>query len=106
MATNDFFSTRERTAKPKGKPGQGRSSTVISITSEVSDIAESREKALSQIAGQIAMYAINAAQGNIDVSNTQVARSNLDAILKAARLNDADAKNVLMEAIVKITMNA
>ena len=65
-----------------------------------------REKALSQIAGQIAMYAINAAQGNIDVSNTQVARSNLDAILKAARLNDADAKNVLMEAIVKITMNA
>lgn len=108
MANNDFFAGRQRVRTDHhngGRAGTGGSSTVISITSEISDIVEMRRKALSDIASQIAIYGTGVASGNIDAHNTQTVRNNLDSLIKAAKLTDAEAKEVLSQAITKIVLN-
>ena len=115
MGSNDFFASGMSKQQPRtpgnpnrswARPGTGSSSTVLSLSSEISDIAHKRESDLSKIASNIAIFGVQTATGNIDSHSTEKVRSNLDSLIKAANLTDAEAKEVLSMAIVMIVMNS
>lgn len=108
---NDYFNNFSGAApKSKGRNGQrtgtGRSSTLISLQSEVDDLSSQRNELIKKIGSVVATFGVNSASGNIDAHNTGVVRSNLDALLKSARLSVEEENEVLRQAIVGIIMNA
>lgn len=102
---NDYFNNNGGT-RQRQRGGAGRSSTVMSLQSEIDDLSNQRKDLIKKMGNVVATFGVNSASGAIDAHSTATVRSNLDAILKAAKLSVDEENEVLRQAIVGLIMNA
>lgn len=91
---NDFF------GQPTRRKQSGGGNLSLQISSDITDLAETRKKALSSISKQVTQYVTNC-----NGSNTQQIRSNLDSFVKAAQLSPEDTKEMLLQALAFVATN-
>jgi hypothetical protein len=76
-----------------------------SVVSEIEGYADAKDAALADISKQISQYCLSVMKGNITVRDIKDARSQFDSLIKTARLTDAEAKAVLIDAFSRAMLN-
>jgi hypothetical protein len=101
---NDYFSGRKTMGGSSSRGGSMNS--FHSIVSEIESSADAKDEALQNISKQISLYCMSVIKGQTSVHDINDARKQFDSLLKAARLTDAEAKAVLIDAMSRAMLNA
>lgn len=101
---NDYFSGRGKVGTST-RGGSSSMSSFHTVVSEIEGYADAKDEALQNISKQISQYCLSVMKGSIVVRDIKDARSQFDSIIKAAKLTDAEAKAVLVDAFSRAMLN-